>query len=304
MKYGRGNLAKFISGIAALLLVVGLLMMSKAFFCPDKGVHYGPPGLDIEESAPDTLSEIAKMQPASEDIFIKILKEKTYSQMEHFHNVDASLDIKNRVPTLCLVCHGNYPHIKNKEVRSLYNMHTFFCACETCHMKSPNMKYVWFDNYTGEQVPQIKDRVPEDGIYAGNYKAKIVACVCDKIGKYNRLDQPITEEYAQRYLKLWAQYNYDQQSKAKAEVHKRLTDKPVTCIECHRRKNPVLDFAELGYPKHLCDEFTGTEVAGMVGKYKTMHLPTMFRPESIIEGKENLQDGKIPLPVTQQGLFD
>jgi len=299
MKTGHGSLAKAISSISLVLLVVALLMMSKAFFYPQKGVHHGPPPVEIEEAKPDQLPIIPEERGEGEDIFDRILKEKTYSQLEHFHNVDSSVDIKWRVPTLCLICHGNYPHSKNKEVRSLYNMHTFFCACETCHIRADGIAYIWFDNVTGDKIAEIKERVP-DGVYAGNYGAKIVPCVADKIGKYKRLDQPITEEYAQKYLKLWSQYTYDQQSKAKAEVHKRLSEKPVTCTECHRRNDPVLDFKALGYPKHLCDEFTGTEVAGMVDKYKSLYLPTMFKPESILEGKGILKDGKIPLPITSQ----
>lgn len=304
MKTGRGSLAKLISVLSAILLLICLLMMVKVFYFPKKGIHHGPPAIEFEETQQGELPGVIDTKPIGVEVFDKILKEKAFSQMEHFHNVDDSLDIKRRVPSLCLICHGNYPHIKDKEVRSLYNMHTFFCACETCHTKATNVTYLWFDNYSGEQITEIKDRVP-DGVYAGNYGAKIVPCLADKIGKYKRLDQPITKESAQEYLKLWAQYNYDQQSKAKAEVHKRLTDKPVACAECHRRKNPVLDFKALGYPKHLCDEFTGTEVAGMVGKYKSLYLPTMFRPENIIDGKRTLKDGKIPLPITgQEGLFD
>ena len=304
MKSGRGTYAKVISFLSAVLLLICLFMMSKVFYFPKKGVHHGAPVVEYEEPKPDHLPDIDNVKPIGVEVFEKILKKKTYSKMEHFHNVDESLDVKKRVPTLCLICHGNYPHTKSKEVRSLYNMHTFFCACETCHTKATKVTYLWFDNYSGEQIPEIKERVP-DGVYAGNYGARIVPCVANKIGKYQRLDQPITEEYAKQYLELWSQYSYDQQSKAKAEVHKRLTDKPVSCSECHRRKDPVLDFEALGYPKHLCDEFTGTEVAGMVSKYKSLYLPTMFPPESIIEGKETLKDGKIPLPVTgRENLFD
>lgn len=307
MKGGHGNLVKAISSVSAILLVVSLLMMSKAFFHPAKGVHHGPPALEMEEPKGEELPSVAQLKASADggqDVFNRILREKSYSQMEHFHNVDASLDIKKRVPTLCLICHGNYPHSKKKEVRSLYNMHTFFCACETCHIRGENLKYAWFDNHTGEEISSIKDRVP-DGIYAGNYGAKIIPCYPDKIGKYQRLDQPITEEFAHKYLKLWSQYTYDQQSKAKLETHKRLSQQPVSCSECHRREKPVLDFLALGYPKHLSDEFSGTEVAGMIEKYKSLYLPTMFRPESIIEGKEQLKDGKIPLPIqVQEGAVE
>jgi hypothetical protein len=301
MLKSRGPITKLISGVAAVLLVTCLLMMAKSFFLPKKGVHHGPPPVEFEsvKSKTSPLDEAQEMKPVDKDVFMKILKTKTYSQMEHFHNIDSTLDVKKRVPTLCLICHGNYPHSKNKEVRSLYNMHTYFCACETCHLRSPKISFVWFDNYTGEQIPEIKERVP-DGVYAGNYGAKIVPCVLDKIGKYRRLDEPISDEYARQYLKIWAQYTYDQQSQAKSEAHKRLAQEPVTCTECHQKQNPYLNFKTLGYPQHLCDEFTGTEVAGMVAKYKSLKLPTMFRPDSIIEGKESLKDGKIPLPVTEQ----
>lgn len=298
IKSGRGNLAKAISAIAAVLLTIALLMMIKGFYFPKKGVQHGAP-IIAKEQTEDSVKKPEDMVPRDKDVFDKILKTKTYSQMEHFHNVDATLDVKNRVPTLCLICHGNYPHSKSKEVRALYNMHTYFCACETCHMRSTNIDFVWFDNYTNEEIPQIKERVP-DGVYAGNYGAKIVPCVLDKIGKHRRLDQPITEEYAQKYLKLWAQYTYDQQSQAKAEAHKHLVQKPVTCTECHQGKTPYLNFKALGYPKHLCDEFTGTEVAGMVDKYKSLKLPTMFRPDNIINDRQNLKDGKIPLPIAEQ----
>lgn len=296
MLKSRGTTAKLISALAMISLVICLLMMSKVFYFPNKGVHHGPPAVEFESIKPKAspLDEPAD----NKDVFTEILKSKTYSQMEHFHNIDSTLDVKKRVPTLCLICHGNYPHSKNKEVRSLYNMHTYFCACETCHIRNPKLTFVWYDNYTGEQIPEIKDRVP-DGAYAGNYGAKIVPCVLDKIGKHKRLDDPISEEYARQYLKTWAQYTYDQQSQAKSVAHKHLTQEPVTCSECHRRQSPYLDFKALGYPQHLCDEFTGTEVAGMVAKYKSLKLPTMFRPENIIEGKESLKDGKIPLPVEQ-----
>ena len=127
MKTGRGSLAKLISVLSAILLVICLLMMIKVFYFPKKGVHHGPPAIDFEEETTGQLPEIEKLKPVGVEVFDKILKEKAFSQMEHFHNVDDSLDIKKRVPSLCLICHGSYPHIKDKEVRSLYNMHTFFC---------------------------------------------------------------------------------------------------------------------------------------------------------------------------------
>ncbi|MGA1791418.1 MAG: hypothetical protein ACMUIM_08025 [bacterium] len=285
MKYGRGRLAKVLTVIIYSILVLLLAMLFKVTYLHKKGVSLGPPPISLEETAP---IEKGKLQPIKVDVFKKILERKTQMKLEHFHNLDSSVDVREWVPNLCLVCHGSLPHSKNKDTRALYNMHTYFCACEVCHMKGDNLLFKWFDTMTGEPLERISDRVEEQvptGTYSGNYEAKIVPCILEG-PTVVRMDQPVTEEYAKEYLQLWSQYSYDQQSQAKLELHRQLTKEPVKCTDCHQKENPYLDFKRLGYPKHLCDEFGGTEVAKMVEKYKSLKLPTMFRPEEIIQQKQ------------------
>ena len=53
---------------------------------------------------------------------------------------------------MCLRCHGNFCHNKSEEFRSYYNMHTFFLACETCHIRKEQgsaIQFKWFDDKTG-----------------------------------------------------------------------------------------------------------------------------------------------------------
>ncbi|MCK5423486.1 MAG: hypothetical protein KAJ08_15040, partial [Deltaproteobacteria bacterium] len=52
---------------------------------------------------------------------------------DHFHILDEAVyaDVENA--PICLQCHGNFCHVKSEKLRSFYNMHTFFLACETCH---------------------------------------------------------------------------------------------------------------------------------------------------------------------------
>ncbi|MBN2373199.1 hypothetical protein JXL19_05380 [bacterium] len=285
MKYGRGNLAKVLTVIIYSILLILLIMLLKVTYLPKKGIKHGPPPIIVDEPPVD---EKAKLQPIKVDVFKKILTTRTEQKLEHFHNLDETVDIREYVPNLCLVCHGSLPHSKNKDTRALYNMHTYFCACEVCHLKGDKVFFTWFDTKTGLTIDKISERVKEQipaGTYSGNYGAKIVPCILDG-PKVLRLDQPVSEEYAKEYLKIWSQYTYDQQSQAKLEVHRQLTKEPVRCVDCHQKENPYLDFKRLGYPKHLCDEFVGTEVAGMVDKYKSLKLPTMFRPDEIIQQKQ------------------
>lgn len=298
MKSGRGDLAKVLTVIIYSTLVILLIMLFKVTYFPKKGISHGPPPVKLEEPP----VEKPKLQPIKGDVFKKILEAKTQIKLEHFHNLDDTVDIREWVPNLCLVCHGSLPHSKNKDTRALYNMHTYFCACEICHLKGEEVIFKWFDTKTGEPIDKISDRVQEQmptGTYSGNYGAKIVPCILEGPALV-RLDQPVTDEYAREYLKIWSQYTYDQQSQAKLELHRQLTKEPVKCTDCHQKENPYLDFKRLGYPKHLCDEFIGTEVAQMVEKYKSLKLPTMFRPEEIIQQKQTMspQKGGPLLPST------
>jgi len=293
MKYGRGNLAKVLTVMIYAALVVLLIMLFKVTYLPTKGVSHGPPPVSLEEPPVET----GKLKPFKGDVFKKILESKTQIKLEHFHNLDASVDVREWVPNLCLVCHGSLPHSKNKDTRALYNMHTYFCACEVCHLKGEELLFRWFDTQTGEKIERISERVEEQlptGTYSGNYGAKIVPCILEG-PTLVRMDQPVTEDYARDYLHIWSQYSYDQQSQAKLEIHKQLTKEPVKCTDCHQKEKPYLSFADLGYPKYLCDEFVGTEVAKMVDKYKSLKLPTMFRPEEIIQQKQSRSPQDEPL---------
>ncbi|MGA1796437.1 MAG: hypothetical protein ACMUIL_11330 [bacterium] len=297
MRYGRGNLAKVLTVIVYSILVILLVMLFKVIYVPKKGISHGPPPVSLEEAP----VQPAKLQPFKGDVFKKILEKKMQLKLEHFHNLDESVDVREWVPNLCLVCHGSLPHSKNKDTRALYNMHTYFCACEVCHLKGEGLIFKWFDTQTGEIIGRISERVEEQiptGTYSGNYGAKIIPCILEG-PTVVRMDQPVTKEYANEYLTIWSQYTLDQQSQAKLEIHRQLTKEPVKCTDCHQKESPYLDFRRLGYPPFLCDEFVGTEVAKMVEKYKSLKLPTMFRPDEIIQQKQSMgkkaMDGEAPL---------
>ncbi len=257
-------IAKFISLILIMIVAVGNIALVKFCFFPSSA----------EKKAKKL--EVKQAGNVWERILVTTKDIKEEIKFKHFHNVDHSLTVEKRAPSLCLRCHGNYPHSKSVEIRSLLNMHTFFAACEVCHVRSHNgekLEFYWFDNDTGKMVTHIK---PSDG----NYGAKIIPVIKTTSGM-KRLDNPVTDEYAKQFMQAWAKYTLDQRSLAKHELHKNLAQKPVQCNECHSRNNPYLDFAALGYPKSWVIELTGTEVVGMVDNYMKFYIPTMFNPQEI-----------------------
>ncbi|MFH0924401.1 MAG: hypothetical protein V1872_02000 [bacterium] len=307
MKYGHGWLAKLISVICIFLTIPVMVMLIKTFYIPL--IKTTEESFLRKRAERDQIASSSKFSPEilqildlnknsqRENKIQNLSSEEEILKKEHFHNIDDTLDFSRKSPTVCLTCHGSCPHNKNKESRSLYNMHTVFCACEVCHLRNGKVSYKWFDSDSGRVVREISNRMKyedkmsklnENGaeVYKidGNYNAKIIPCVLTQ-GEWLRLDRQVTEKFKEEFTMEWSRFTPDQQAKEKAKYHAGLTDNPVSCKECHNSEKPYLNFTDLGYPKHLCDEFVGTEVAGMVVKYKSMKMTKMFTPESIIENK-------------------
>ncbi len=201
---------------------------------------------------------------------------------EHFHNVDQAVMEGAESISLCLKCHGNYPHSKAPDVRAFLNAHAFFTACETCHIRSAesdNIVYKWLDKKTGTELSKLKGK-------PGSYGAMIVSIKIEEDGTSRRLDESVDRQFVEEYLSLRATFNADQQAEAKVRIHKDISQKPIFCDECHT-KNGLLDFRSLLYPPVIANRLETGEVATMITRYNEFYLPTMFDPASKTRGHSN-----------------
>jgi len=191
---------------------------------------------------------------------------------EHFHNIDAAVLTGKESSSLCLECHGNYPHSKAPDVRSFLNAHAYFAACEVCHIQRKSgdgMEYKWLSDKDGKELTELKGK-------AGMYGGKIVPIIYQG-GKMRRLDESTDKEFIEEFLKLRNTFNADQQAEAKLRIHKDISAKPVFCDDCHK-KDGYLNFKELHYEQHVARRLEIGSVGKMVLKYKEFYLPTMFDP--------------------------
>lgn len=194
---------------------------------------------------------------------------------EHFHILDEAIysDLENA--PRCLACHGNFCHVKSEMLRSFYNMHTFFLACETCHLRTSgeeNITFQWFDDKTGEVIKQL---VGTDG----NYGAKIVP-----FKNNQRLDIFPKEDLALDYMNLKDTYTEDEQKRIQDELMAHIAQEPITCEECHSKEG-YLNYADLGYTSVRSFELSRIEIVKISKEYKEFHLPTMFDP-SVVKGEK------------------
>ena len=168
------------------------------------------------------------------------------------------------------------PHDKVKDIRAFLNMHAFFVACQSCHVKPTAEQktgiYKWYERATGQIVDS-----PVNGASPGSYGAKIIPFIKEG-DEIVRIDSQDKIDFVNEYRKMEQTLTEGQKSKAKKIIHQDISTKPVMCEECHRKENPVLPLVHLGYPKERVDSITSTEVVGMIKNYTKFYMPKMLHP--------------------------
>ncbi len=202
----------------------------------------------------------------------------------HFHNTDETVKLTISKPPICVTCHGTLPHGKSPDVRSFLNMHNYFMACETCHIRQADapgtVRYVWYDNLSENVVPAI------DESKNGNYGARLVP-VANVNGNLRRLDEPTNPDFIKEYIAQKDNLNPEEQARAKVILHRDMSKKPLQCTECHGRE-PYINFVQVGYSQKRAESLYRTEVADMIDKYMKFYLPTMF--DSDLMKKQKMEE--------------
>ena len=191
----------------------------------------------------------------------------------YFHESDQPFFTDEKTAPLCLRCHGNFCHVKSEEFRSYYNMHTFFLACETCHIRNApgNMlAFKWFDDRTGAPVAELKGK-------DGNYGAKIVPVREGPAGA-ERLDAFPEEALALEFLKNKDTYAAGRREDIKKRLMKHISKEPIRCEECHCA-NGYLNYMSLGYDSIRSSELSRIEIVRLIQQYKGFRFPVMLEPE-------------------------
>jgi len=199
----------------------------------------------------------------------------------HFHNRDETVKLTITNQPICVSCHGTLPHSKSPDIRSFLNMHNYFMACETCHVRSDDaggaVHYAWYDYITDEVVPTI------DESKNGAYGARLIP-VATVNGVARRLDEPTNPDFIEQYIAQKDKLTPEEQAKAKVLLHIDMSKKPIQCTECHGRE-PYINFTKVGYSQKRADSLYRTEVADMIERYMQFYLPTMFDPDLMKEQK-------------------
>jgi cytochrome c553 len=194
----------------------------------------------------------------------------------HFHILDETVYSDEQTAPMCLRCHGHFCHTTSENLRAFYNMHSFYLACETCHIRpqeGESFGFQWFDDTTGRPLTEIQGT-------QGSYGAKIVP-----LREGSRLDIFPKEELAREFMKMKDTYSDEERKRIQQELMQHISKEAVTCKECHRPEG-YLTLNTLGYSQSRMEQLAQLEVIKLIDDYTKFYLPTMFDPNATGRNKE------------------
>lgn len=258
-------------------------------------------GFEGKKGAEVSLKELGHVGTEEEAMFVSLIAshgetEKTdlgYRVIDQpyiegrFHHI--GFEVEKDSASVCVRCHGNVSHDKSKELRSFLNMHAFYTACETCHIRpvdqQPEWEFRWYSKKDGQLVSNPKILADIENMYEypdaffyptyGNYGAKIAPGTIIN-NKFSLLKTENDKAFVERYIAENDKLSQQQKSQMKKVIHKGMNKEPIECSSCHQEKDPYIPFDELGYPPRRVTELTNMSVMGMIDKYKEFYIPDFF----------------------------
>jgi len=215
----------------------------------------------------------------------KLGEQRVTERMRRFHNAP-EVDLPNlgKKP-VCFYCHGDYPHSKERMVRTLLNMHTQFVGCMTCHtdprkVPEDTLTFKWL-NYSGIPVegPPFGTQVdPATGYLqpTDDYYSKIVAYTV-KGDTETLLEIPEDTNEVQEFLAIREQLSDKDREAVKKAFHRLVSPKGRFCTRCHtNEKESYLPFRDLGFSQRRIADITDLNIIGIVEKYRKFYMPHLF----------------------------
>ncbi len=197
-------------------------------------------------------------------------------KISHFHNMDDVVLAGIQSKSLCVKCHGDYPHEEEKKTRAFFNAHSWFMACEVCHMKpekNEQVNYRWLEPDTGKELTSLNGYA---GVYGGLIiPLKVVSGIEQRLDILSDKDQAFTEEFISQSKNVKADQNFIPVKSSQERIHKSLSKKAAFCDDCHTR-NGLLNFNQLLYLPKRASHLESLHMASMVTKYEKFHMPKLF----------------------------
>lgn len=242
-------------------------------------------------------------------ILQKLSEQRFTEKMRHFHNEPEEDLVNMGKKPVCFYCHGDYPHSKQRMIRTLLNMHTQFIGCMTCHndprkIDEKTLSFYWL-NYSGIAVKGPPygtsiDRKTGFLVDTDNLYSKIVAYTSRNGG--NELLE-ITEDTpdVKEFIEVREKLSEKDRDAVKKAFHKVVSAKGRFCTRCHVSENKsYLPFRKLGFSDRRILDVTNLNIVGIVDKYRQFYMPKLFKSNVPLPNIDMLVGEKNKAATTQE----
>ena len=192
---------------------------------------------------------------------------------DHYHRVAFTVSPDRRSP--CIKCHGDVPHGKNKQIRAYLNMHDFYLACQTCHVRPKQGEalfgYRWYEIESGRvfaKTPYLGD-TPIDRMGIKVVPGELIN------GKWTRLDSDEEIAYAENFLQKLRETGLSLEEKKQSlkHIHRRRSEQSISCQQCHQGQQSLIPYADLGYSLQREKHMASRDVIAIIERYSEFKYP-------------------------------
>ena len=201
---------------------------------------------------------------------------------KHFHHETEYPQLPENMRPVCYICHSEFPHSKNQQIRSLLNMHTQYIVCETCHIEATGdtgIIYKWYnplvEKPTGPFIGTSYDPVTGDLVFAKDLLSKI-APFFKKADAIESAIQIQDAPLARDFMRVRDKLTPEQRDGVKNKFHEHIKPKGFQCEACHTSRG-ILDFKKLGFADNRTEDLENLEIDSVLTNFKEIDLPTLYK---------------------------
>lgn len=273
---------KIAATIVLLLLITATGYLSWLAFYTVFGFHMRTIGKIPEKhylTRPGFLEKVLLEDTGQKKFFrgFRVLKEQEVT--DHYHNIALQVSPDNR--SHCIQCHGDFPHGKTEQTRTYLNMHDFFLACQTCHVR-PNegetpYSYKWYRRDTGEILEHVPDL---EAASLDALNIKLVPGIMTPQG-WQRLDSDKEIAFASDFLKRMqtGTLSLNEKKETVKKIHGPISKKSITCQQCHNEKSSLIPYQDIGFSSARAGYISNSEFVSLIEKFSQFKYPTLFKKE-------------------------
>ena len=238
---------------------------------------FGTLGDPLGKKAASTIKAFDGMAALTEKNVVRYLGVWEFEEPHlpgHFHHVGRWYQADEW--NFCIECHGAIPHSRSPQVRAFLNMHNLFIACQVCHAREEQgvkpSRFGWVSLSNG-QLGLNPDMTQGA---RGEYGAKIIPL---QGPQEDPKPMVLAEEeaFTGEFRKGFESLSDGQKAKGNKFIHRRCTETPVRCVDCHNAQATFLPYRALGYSSNRATFLVSTELADLVARYEPFYLPSLLK---------------------------